>query len=407
MTIPTGRSFLSYRRSRFNEARALILHQHDLGIPTWQDIEDLDDEPTEEAIRSVLSDAHIANAVMWLTPDVAASSVIRRVEVPLILDRHGRADGFFVVPVVAGGLDYQGVGTLLQGDIGIEDLSRWNVRKISTDPASEQEIRTIAVRTLSRRLQAVHNYLPHGEPLSLVLNTRGRFPSESTTALAIDWTHRFEGRIATGVTWRDHLLPALADISAQVQERAPGRAVQASGLLSIPAATALGYFFMAPMRIQLSWEQFTPGRPPQMWSLQDSRKDSGFEAVIHAGDTGADDLAVLVSVNADVSLAVGDSHQSLPRFRACVHVKPQSTPGTAELRSGGEAVDVARHVVEASRNARRAYHVRGRVHLFMAVPVGLAMLVGQLLNTLGQVQTYEHIPDGATGHYVAAGLLGN
>ena len=68
---------------------------------------------------------------------------------------------------------------------------------------------------------------------------------------------------------------------------------------------------------------------------------------------------------------------------------------------------MARQVVEAARNARQQYHVRGQVHLFMAIPVGLAMLIGQLLNTLGQVQTYEHIPDGATGYYVAAARLGN
>ena len=106
MTDPTGRSFLSYRRSRLSEAQTLIAYQHDIGIPTWQDIENLDEEPTEDAIRSVLSDSNTANAVMWLTPDVAESSMIRRVEAPLILNRHNRGDEFFVVPVAAGGLSY-------------------------------------------------------------------------------------------------------------------------------------------------------------------------------------------------------------------------------------------------------------------------------------------------------------
>ena len=407
MTDPTGRSFLSYRRSRLDEALMLVSHQHDLGIPTWQDIDDLNEEPTEDAIRSVLSDSHTASAVMWLTPDVAESSIIRRVEAPLILDRHGKEDGFFVVPVAAGGLSYQSVGTVLQGDIGFEDLRRWNIRKVSSDPAAEHDIHAIAVRVLSRRLEAIQHYLPLGEPLNVVLNTRSRFTTGASVALAIDWTHRFEDRIATEETWRDYLLSALADISAQIQERAPGRTVQASGLLSIPAATALGYYFMATKRMQLSWEQYTPGRSSQMWNLQDARVDAGFEAVIRAGDAVADDLAVLVSVNADVSLAVGGSYQLLPKFRAYVHVKPKDSSRTAELRSSGQAVDVARQVVEAARNARQQYHVRGQVHLFMAIPVGLAMLIGQLLNTLGQVQTYEHIPDGATGYYVAAARLGN
>ena len=43
MTDPTGRSFLSYSRKRLHEARLLLAAQHELGIPTWQDIADLDE----------------------------------------------------------------------------------------------------------------------------------------------------------------------------------------------------------------------------------------------------------------------------------------------------------------------------------------------------------------------------
>ena len=94
----TGRSFLSYRRSRVDEAKLFINAQHELGIPTWQDIRNLDEEPTEEAIRGVLNDPSTANAVIWLTPDVAESPMIQKVEAPIILERYQHTDGFFVVP---------------------------------------------------------------------------------------------------------------------------------------------------------------------------------------------------------------------------------------------------------------------------------------------------------------------
>lgn len=51
-------------------------------------------------------------------------------------------------------------------------------------------------------------------------------------------------------------------------------------------------------------------------------------------------------------------------------------------------------------------HMPGKVHLmprdreWLAVPAGLAMLIGQLLNTLGPVQTYEHISTEGAGVYV-------
>ena len=139
----------------------------------------------------------------------------------------------------------------------------------------------------------------------------------------------------------------------------------------------------------------------------DEREGSGFSATLSAGNPDGDDLAILVSVNADVAQAVADTFHSRPAFRAYVHVRHSSGESNRELRSSGQAVDVARSAIEAARAAREKYVIRGRVHLFMAVPVGLSMLIGQLLNTLGQIQTYEHIPDGATGYYVPAALLGD
>ena len=406
MTNPAGRSFLSYRRSRLEEARLLIQRQHELGVPTWQDIKDLDEEPTEDAIRDVLADPDTANAVMWLTPEVKGSNMIRRVEAPLILQRHSRRDGFFVVPVAAGGLDYEGAAAVVEGDVGIQDLRGWNIRKVPSDIATEAEIHAVASRVLLRRLSTIHQSLPSGEKLTLVLNTRKKYIPGRPPSLIIDWTDRFDDRIASAETWRNYLLPALGEVSGQVQTKTPERAILASGQLSIPAATALGYYFMATQRVAISWEQFTPRGETQEWSLADAPEDSGFQVNTQGGDVAGNDLAVLVSVNADVTAAVAESRGHLPSFRAYVHSKPANELYGAELQTSGHAVDVARRTISEVRRVRASYGIRGRVHFFMAVPAGLAMIIGQLLNTLGQVQTYEHIPQGATGHYLQAALLG-
>ena len=253
MTNPAGRSFLSYRRSRLEEARLLIQRQHELGVPTWQDIKDLDEEPTEDTIRDVLADPDTANAVMWLTPEVKGSNMIRRVEAPLILQRHSRRDGFFVVSVAAGGLDYEGAAAVVEGDVGIQDLRGWNIRKVRSDIATEEEIQAVASRVLSRRLSAIHRNLPQGDRLSLVLNTREEYVPGQLPSLLMDWTDRFEGRVASAETWRTYLLPALEVVSAKVQTNAPERSILASGQLSIPAATSLGYNFMATRRVAIAW----------------------------------------------------------------------------------------------------------------------------------------------------------
>lgn len=55
--------------------------------------------------------------------------------------------------------------------------------------------------------------------------------------------------------------------------------------------------------------------------------------------------------------------------------------------------------------ARRRYGNLGTVHLFVAAPAGLAMLIGQVLNTFGAIQTYEHVSNDGSGHYAPAALL--
>lgn len=57
------------------------------------------------------------------------------------------------------------------------------------------------------------------------------------------------------------------------------------------------------------------------------------------------------------------------------------------------------------RTTRREYGNIGTAHLFMAVPAGLAMMIGQLLNTFGAVQTYEHVTVDGSGQYRPAALL--
>jgi hypothetical protein len=93
-----------------------------------------------------------------------------------------------------------------------------------------------------------------------------------------------------------------------------------------------------------------------------------------------------------------------PPLRALVRVtKPGNYPHS--VRSPGEAADIAFVVQDGMRTARREYGSIGTVHLFMAAPAGLAVLVGQLLNTFGAVQTYEHVSSDGSGCYKPAALL--
>ena len=408
MTDPTGLSFLSYRRVRNDECERLVVAQRERGIPTWRDVDDMNSEPTESELRRIIRDNSTANVILWITPETAESPIIRNVEAPVALERHGKNDGFFIVPVAAGGLEYAAAAAAITNNTSIIDLGNWNVFKLESDPASEADIARVANQVLKQRLQAIDRQLPPDAPLRIALNTRQSVGHQPGKALSVDWSHRFGGnqnREATAADWQDKMLPALADVSRAIQQNVPGRRLLAEGLLSLSAATALGFHFMAPAGFDIAWEQRMPDGSVQIWSRKAGREDSGFTAATSAGAVDATDLAVLVSVNGDVSSAVAASAATTGPLRAYVHIKRADSAQSAVLQTPGQALDVAEKTVAAVRNARHEYGITGRVHLFVAIPAGLSMLIGQMLNTLGPVQTYEHIQTDATGCYKSAALL--
>ena len=86
-----------------------------------------------------------------------------------------------------------------------------------------------------------------------------------------------------------------------------------------------------------------------------------------------------------------------------VVTKPGDYPH--DIETPGKAADVVRVVAEGLRRARDDFQPRGTLHLFLAVPAGLAVMIGQTLNTFGPIQTYEHVPTDAVGIYQPAALL--
>jgi SMODS-associated and fused to various effectors sensor domain len=405
MTDPTGRSFLSYRRTRLTEARLLIEAQHDVGIPTWQDLNDLNEGHTDALLREALEADTTANAVCWLTPDIKKSDVITRTELPCILKRVDRSDAFFMVPVAAGGLDYKDVTNVVGTYLGIHDLAQWNFRKVTSDPISAEDAAGVARQVLKRRMQEISKHAAPGAPLRLVINTRKRPAFEPGVALSLDWTHRFDGRLASPPgAWNEFLLPALETIAQSCEQHAPGRRIIAEGLCALPAALALGTAFLTTRRLPLAWRQISPKRAPDIWSLDGQLISSGFTAQIHAGNIRADELALLVSVASNVEPAFSASAPHLPAFRSMIVVtKPGNYPH--DIETAGQAVDIVRIIAEALRQARDTFQPRGAVHLFLAVPAGLAVMIGQTLNTFGPIQTYEHVGTDAVGVYQPAALL--
>jgi hypothetical protein len=405
LTDPTGKVFISYRRSHVAEVATLMAALHDRGVPTWQDIHDLEEKPMGSALRGTLTDPEISGGVLWITPDLPDSPVIQRIEAPAMLERARRNDGFFVIPFLAGGVDYDAAKDLIDPIHAYEDLSRWNLRNVKGSPIDHAEAAELANRVLRHRVGEIHKRLPKEQPLRLELNTRKRLPWKSGTALLLDWKDRFDDRLAKAGAWEQFLLPALEDVAQAIEQCAPDRTVEASGRLALPAAVAFGACFRGGWRPATSWRQYTPRRGNQLWNIDEPREESGFKAEIRDHDPAGDELAALVMVNDDVDPAFQQALRGLPALRGIVRVtRPGDLPH--DLATPGEALDVAHVTVDAINQARSVFRMtKCVVHLFMAVPAGLAMMIGQLLNKVPLAQTYELDDQGGVSRYVPAGRL--
>lgn len=403
MTDPKGKSFLSYTRTQSKAAQLLIGAQHDHGIPTWQDISDLELGPTEEALREVLNSKGIANAVLLISDDIRDSKMILDVEAPLILKRGREDERFFVLPVTIGGVSYDDAARLLKSKVSVENLSAWDIYRITAQKMTYKHAAEVARRILRRRLTLIHEIYPSESNISIFVTTRHTKHSAGGPALSLDWSRHYQGRTIRAGTWDKYMRPALEEITAQIGQCAPNRRIVGSGFCSIPVAFAMGAGFLAPKGIPLTWKQPSSDGSEQLWSLDAERTVSGFHAQELAQESGHDALAVLINVTSDTEAAFSSS-RNVNEFRAVLSISADGS-FPHEIPSPGEAKDLAYTVRDAIKGAQDKYRKIRSVHLFAACPIGLCVLIGQLTNVLGPVHTYEFIATDSIGHYEPALVL--
>src|SRR5690606_7012725 len=288
------------------------------------------------------------------------------------------------------------------------DILVRKMRQVLDSPLTEGSAAQIARDVLEQRLAAIHRSLPRDEPLRLGFYAfpETKAPVVPGVALTVDWSSHFpsrESRECPPETWNTVLLPALQAVANAIRTQAIQSVVEAFGLVVLPAAAALGRAFSATSGLRLRWRQTHHDTGEQLWSLEAPREPSGFEYRLTSHEVDKRDLAVLVSVTQDVEPAFAAFRSSLPPLRAILRIRKPD--GFSHLiRSPGAARDVAEVVRAGLIDARQQYGNLGTIHLFMAVPVGIAVVIGQGISTSGSAQTYQHLPADGDRYCPAARL---
>ena len=397
MTNRRGKYFISYRRSpaRQNGTQEAILVRdalRDRGAPTWRDLDDLASEPTEDELVATLTNQEIAGAVMLISPEVRSSPIIRNVEAYRIFQRHRANDGFLIKPVLIG-LEYAEANEVLDGPGGFQDLNNWNLHKLKANHLTERDAKTIARQIVKYRVNSIVDSNNDGQ---LNVGVFSRVPgSHRPLDLSHDFSPYFSGRTASPKTYH-RIESAFLDTASILASTYDRVSIQGRGNTGLSVGVLFGAIYSPLANFRLSWLQEFAGHDPESWSVSSGCSDIALETIVTKGDPASEDIVLALGISASIERPVSEYISSSGlRPRASIHATiragavPQGTPLSPQ-----DGLSLSLQAVEAIRNLREDVGlISVRLHLFLACPLALAVLLGQKLNTFSQCTLYEHHPD--------------
>jgi len=382
------RIFISYSRQDRDKIDVLVKELKARGLCLWQDLDDLPlGTPPQEEIREALS-ANCQGCLIYLTPNSLNSSFVMKVELKEAMEKLNADKAFAIIPV------FHGV-TVDQVKTSVPTYSGRNVADLNgiiiPTPASPEEIRSKLAEAAQRLLLTVLNnnaaaFLSDPtRKLILDLHTRQYTRGIPEPDLNLDWRNfvntddTFDAALCSQILW-----PALASVEKAVAQALGPRQVLIRALSHLSCGTALGFAFRATTNFQLEIKQGS-----QVWDTVNIQKmPSPLQTNKIDGDINSDDAAVELSVAQLVTGAVDRFVQQRGQnFRVRAEIKPQKG-SKLEVTNSDEANAVAQQAADVIDEIRNDYQPK-TVHLFMAVPLALAILIGYRLNARGIIQLYE------------------
>lgn len=213
-------------------------------------------------------------------------------------------------------------------------------------------------------------------------------PVSHDADVVLDWTDRYEDgpaklrrRLTAGTTYDD----LHADLRAATDRlRATGeRRIVVRGAMRLSTWFAAGEALSGVQGVDV-----TCGQNKQFWSSTDASAPVELTYDVAAELGQGDELVVALAFAADPT---GDVISFATRTAMPVHtVVRLGTSGGRWVSDGPEAVGYADAIKQATRAALRDSEAR-RVHLFLAVPAGLALLLGHAWNRVAPTVLWEDL----------------
>ena len=357
------------------------------GIDPWIDKQGgflIGDNAPHEARRAIREDCF--GLLLYATPQAFERPFIRDVEIAAAFET-AKLDKNFELFAVPRRLKFGEMSKLSQECFGF-DLGQYHTQGISEPNKAEigslinqfgEVARMVLRRQISNQVR-----MNATDRVSFQFSTREMLPATENDLLQVDATNLILGKSGQGSdsSW-DRVTHGLLDIKAALAKGYGRPRLQVHGSKHLTAAYLLGRVFCRASGFNLEIRQ-----RDEYWAT-DVRDTDGnpFDISERDGQPGSNRLVVAISatgksVTESVDQYVQTSGLDTRRFISF-------SPGSGILSAdNGIAATMASHI---RRNLERlvGQFPISEIHMFSAIPQGLAVMIGHNLNALPPVQLYE------------------
>ena len=212
----------------------------------------------------------------------------------------------------------------------------------------------------------------------------------------IDWTQyidRTTRRIPNQREWESLLLPKLRIAKKQFQNMKEGRYIDFRGKLPLTTVLAIGAEFPDVGGFSFRTQQPT-GTETNLWRSDTPPTQARFRYEALDGSDQGEDIALFLSISGDGRAdAENFLSENRDKISALIYAEPESGPGQAAIKAAGDAVALADNAKQLFRESRTKYRAK-RIHLILFAPASFSLFLGQKLNAVGKIVTYERTADG-------------
>lgn len=373
--MPAPKYFLSYSREDIAEIRTigqtLMIH----GIEVWQDISSLGAGIAESKIRQAIQ--YVVNGLVLLaTQQSVESTFIRHVELPEADKRFKQDQNFQIVPVF--GLPIDVTNNALSGCLTVP-ISNFNGAKIKS--IDQQNDVLLAAQQVSDIILEDTSF-NESNPLCIGISSKQSISEE--VSLHLNFMSFFEEGLPDTNIWDKQFLVALTKVKSQLVKK-NRLSLRLFAFCHLSLGILFGYVFRKTTGIRLEIEQFSINKR-EIWMTDANPKNNPLTMVELPGSLGSRDLCVKINLmSADHHSVSRYEQENSITFRGVLECVPPTYPYRI---SGEEAVSIAAELADKIKQLHAQYDT-DTVHLFAAVPLGLALLIGYNLNACGTIQCYE------------------